>query len=315
MNTALGLDHLTGYCKATGDQLRLKILRVLSRESFGVLELCQILNTGQPALSHHLKILANSGMVEHRKEGTSSYYRRALVDADDPIREMRSALFSTLDRLSLDPELKHRIEDIHASRHERASSFFKKNAHRFQENQDLIVEYQDYAACLARILDNEPFTEHTRVTEIGPGDSDFLNDLAHRFSRVTAIDNNQEMLNKARSRLSGKGVDNAQFMEGELKDLEHRADLIVLNMVLHHMASPAGLFFTARQKLSKDGRLLIADLLAHDHDWTREACGDLWLGFDPDELDSWAFNAGFKLSQSQYLGLNNGFQVQVRTYQ
>jgi len=49
--------------KALGDDLRLSILRLLKSESFGVLELCSILEIKQSALSHHLKILATAGLV------------------------------------------------------------------------------------------------------------------------------------------------------------------------------------------------------------------------------------------------------------
>jgi ArsR family transcriptional regulator len=85
-------------------------------------------------------------------------------------------------------------------------------------------------------------------------------------------------------------------------------------MVLHHLASPIDFFFEAKQHLKPSGCLLIADLCAHDQNWTTGTCGDLWLGFNADDLDNWASVAGFKQGQSLYLGLKNGFQVQVRTY-
>jgi hypothetical protein len=60
--------------------------------------------------------------------------------------------------------------------------------------------------------------------------------------------------------------------------------------------------------------LLLIDLSHHDQDWVREACGDLWLGFDSRELDDWAQQAGLLIAQSMYLGLRNGFQVQMRVF-
>ncbi len=279
-----------------------------------MLELCQILDVGQPALSHHLKILASSGLLETRREGTSHYYRRALVDANDPIKQMRKALFDTLDQVPLEIELQERIGAVHRARHERSVSFFEKNARRFQDNQDLIVEYDDYAECLNQVLANESLEPDARVIEVGPGDSDLLCNLAARFSEVIAIDNSAEMLSLAEQRASQRDHNNITFVSGELKDTRLSADLIVTNMVMHHLASPANFFNEAHAKLNSSGCFLTADLLAHDQDWTRDACGDLWLGFDPDELDTWAATAGFINSQSQYLGLNNGFQVQVRTY-
>jgi 2-polyprenyl-3-methyl-5-hydroxy-6-metoxy-1,4-benzoquinol methylase len=91
-------------------------------------------------------------------------------------------------------------------------------------------------------------------------------------------------------------------------------DLIVLNMVLHHLASPSVFFKTASQQLADGGRLLIVDLCQHHQDWARDICGDMWLGFNPADIDIWAQDAGLTIGRSTYLGLKNGFQVQVRLF-
>ena len=52
------LAALANLCKASADPLRLQVLRVLCKDSFGVSELCSIFGIRQPALSHHLKVLA-----------------------------------------------------------------------------------------------------------------------------------------------------------------------------------------------------------------------------------------------------------------
>ena len=57
------VDALAALCKASGDALRLNILRALANDSFGVLELAQIFATGQSGISHHLKVLAQAGLV------------------------------------------------------------------------------------------------------------------------------------------------------------------------------------------------------------------------------------------------------------
>ena len=64
-------DALAAFCKAIGDALRLDILRVLRNDSFGVLELAQIFAMRQSGMSHHLKVLANAGLVSTRREGNS----------------------------------------------------------------------------------------------------------------------------------------------------------------------------------------------------------------------------------------------------
>ena len=290
------------------------VLRILSRESFGVLELCHILDTGQPALSHHLKVLTGARLVESRREGTSIYYRRALIASADPIRDMRQALFDSVDSVTLDQSQMARIRDVYEQRHNRAKAFFEKNAHRLRENQDLIAEYPQYEAAVQNLLTDETGKAHEFAVELGPGDSNLLIALSQRFNQVIAIDNSSDMLDKAKHRIADAERTNVTFLPGELADYQGQCQLLVLNMVLHHLAAPARLFQEARERLTEGGRLLIADLCAHQEHWTRETCGDQWLGFDPQELDNWAASAGLTEGQSVYLGLKNGFQVQIRIY-
>ncbi|MBT4160167.1 MAG: metalloregulator ArsR/SmtB family transcription factor [Gammaproteobacteria bacterium] len=309
------IEELTSYCKATADQQRLTILRVLTRESFGVLELCHILDVAQPALSHHLKVLHTAGLLDTRRQGTSIFYRRAVICASDPIGDLRQSLFDSVDQLQLSTKVTASIDDIHAGRKRQAKEFFEKNAHRFKENQDLIAEYSHYAACIEDLLNDAAISVSAPVIEIGPGESSLIVNLARRFGAVVGIDNTADMLEKTRQTLSQHNIDNCELFLGELNDYKTTSsDLVVANMVLHHLASPAQFFHETSRYLSSSGSLLIADLCAHDQDWTREACGDLWLGFEPEELDNWAQSADFLLGQSAYLGLKNGFQVQVRLF-
>jgi len=308
------IDALTSYCKATADQLRLLILRVLSKESFGVLELSQILDVAQPALSHHLKVLSSSGLVDTRRQGNSIYYRRAVINAEDPIRELRQSLFSSVDDLELSLSVQQAMDNVHEARKQQAIQFFEKNSNLFKDNQDLIAEFSHYASCISDLLDNTDQQIAGTVIEVGAGDSPLILELTKRFGQVVAIDNNTDMLQKTANVLAGAGEQAKQLFNGELKDYLEPANLIVANMVLHHIPSPANFFQEANRTLNANGTLLIADLTAHDQDWTRDACGDLWQGFEPEELDRWAHACGFELGQSAYLGLKNGFQVQVRLF-
>ena len=70
INPPGGYENLSRLCRAAGDPLRLEILRSLARDSYGVLELCRIFGMRQPAMSHHLKVLAEAGLVYRRGEGT-----------------------------------------------------------------------------------------------------------------------------------------------------------------------------------------------------------------------------------------------------
>jgi 2-polyprenyl-3-methyl-5-hydroxy-6-metoxy-1,4-benzoquinol methylase len=90
--------------------------------------------------------------------------------------------------------------------------------------------------------------------------------------------------------------------------------LIVAAMVVHHLASPPGFFRQAAGLLTADGLLVVAELCSHDHEWARTACGDQWLGFEPQELAGWAENADLRPVDAQFLAQKNGFQIQIHSY-
>ena len=89
-----------------------------------------------------------------------------------------------------------------------------------------------------------------------------------------------------------------------------------------HGATPLGPIFNPADALKQmanllqpGGSLLVTDLCSHNQNWAREACGDLWLGFEQDDLARWATAAGLVPGESLYVGLRNGFQIQVRHFQ
>ena len=309
--------ELLAFCKASADGLRLDILRVLRDESFGVLELCRIFDMPQPGMSHHLKVLSSANLVETRREGNSIFYRRSIIMSGHPLGTLFEGLFDAVDRVPLTAAVVSRVQRVHEERAERSRQFFERHADELKENQELIARFEQYDGCVLDLLGNEHLPDNSNVLEIGPGASDMINLLASRFRHVVALDNSAEMLEKARGALDPALVDKTEFVHGEPEHLIGRdagVDLIVLNMVLHHLPSPARMFRTAHRLLNPGGRLLVIDLTPHDQDWAREICGDLWLGFDPTDLDDWAEDAGMGKGQSVYLGLKNGFQVQMRLF-
>jgi len=311
------LESLTALHKALADQLRLQILRLLKSESFGVLELCRILDIRQSALSHHLKILATSHLVSPRREGNSIFYRRALLSEDDIHGDIKKAVFENLDALAIPGAQLRKIKQIQLERAQLSLNFFNKNANKFREKQGLIVEHADYASSLHDLITGLSLDETSAVMEVGPGEGQLLIELSQRFKNLTALDNSKDMLDKSRSAISECGRNDVEFILGDTavaRKQDVSSDLIIFDMVLHHISSPAKTFKDSAALLNPGGYLLIVELCSHDQDWVRESCGDLWLGFEEGDLDHWAEKAGLKKQQSSYLGLRNGFQIQMRTF-
>jgi DNA-binding transcriptional ArsR family regulator len=57
-----------------GEPFRLRILQSLSRSEKTVTDLVEDLKANQPNVSKHLNLLFEGGLVERRKQGTSSIY-------------------------------------------------------------------------------------------------------------------------------------------------------------------------------------------------------------------------------------------------
>lgn len=311
------LHTLAQLLKGTGDPLRLEVLRALKADSFGVLELCDIFAIKQPAMSHHLKVLANAGAVTTRREGNSIFYRRALADQGEPAGQLLAALFAVVDQVALQASTARNIAQIKDEREELAREFFDRHADAFREQQELIAPFDQYADGVTDLLLQTEPSRKQAVLEIGPGEGAYLPTLAGLFKTVTAIDISGEMLEKAETLIRQEKLKNVTLLKADTEDAVRqkiRVQRVVCNMVLHHVPSPADVFEDCAQLLEPGGALIVTDLCRHDQDWTKKMCGDLWQGFDPEELTSWAQDAGLESKESLYLGLRNGFQIQIRRF-
>ncbi len=311
------IELLAGLCKASGDSLRLRILKLLRQDSLAVQELCTLLDMRQPALSHHLKVMAGAGLVTSRREGNTIFYRRAVPEPLSALGRLQAALLESVDELPLESLLEGRLVGLRDEREQSSKAFFQQNADKFREQQDLIASYEQYADTVAEALAEVPISQRRLALEVGPGDGAFLPRLGAGFEQVIALDSAEEMLARSRERAAEAGLGNVEFVHGDTRHpklAKLQADAIVVNMVLHHNPSPADILRDLADCLAPGGVLLITDLCRHDQHWAREACGDLWLGFEPEELAAWAGSAGLAETAGIYLAQRNGFQVQVRLF-
>lgn len=309
------VDTLAALLKAAGDPLRLQILRVLRDNAFGALELSDIFAMRQNAMSHHLKLLFRARLVTSRREGTHIFYRRD--DREGELVDLRREVLRASDDLPLPEWVARRLHEVEAARAAASRAFFRNNAGKFREQQDLIASYPQYGEAVLATLDRYGPLGDKTVLEVGPGEGELLPGLSRRFARVVALDNSVEML--ARSQARAEALEGAAI-ELVLGDTRHprleslEADAVTLNMVLHHTPAPASVLRDLGRVLADDGVLVVTELCRHDQDWARQACGDLWLGFDPDELGQWAADAGLREAGREFLALKNGFTIQIRQF-
>lgn len=276
--------------KALSDKCRIRLVAILMRGEFTVQELTAIIGTGQSRISHHLKTLAEAGILSVKREGTWNYYR--VTDANSFFASIRPALERQLDFIpERDADLAA-VAAVFEARQKKSREFFDRHALQWRAlSQKLLPlpEYQD------RLLTAVP--PGVRLLEIGVGTGDLLLKLAGIASVAVGVDHSPAMLAEAGRKSAGQPAGRIDLRLGEMTHLplsDRSVDCVVANMVLHHAADPLAVLVEMKRVLAADGLLLIADLCRHEREAAREQLADQWLGFEEAELGAWLHSAGFR---------------------
>lgn len=87
---------------ALGDEVRLDIIEVLTYAAktgrpngLNVNEITRQTSLSRPAISHHLKILKDCGLVEVHRSGTSNYYRPNLISSTRRLMKLGALVETT----------------------------------------------------------------------------------------------------------------------------------------------------------------------------------------------------------------------------
>jgi ArsR family transcriptional regulator len=291
--------------KALADETRLRILRILMTGTYNVNELVAILAMGQSRVSRHLRILSDAGLVRPRRQGTWVYY--GLTGLWEG--ETRSGFLpSFADELSANPlplagADDRGIKTCLGRRRKQAEQFFSSVAERADPQRDEIEGPAGHHSVIVELL-GEDGAEHGTVVDLGTGTGRLLPLLARGARRVIGIDGAREMLDVARRRAEDECELEVELRLGSLEHLplgDGEADAMVANMVLHHVANPLDVLREVHRGLATGGRFLLADYESHELEFHREKLGDLWLGFDRDELSGWLELAGFEIESEREL--------------
>lgn len=77
MPDEMQLYDLAELFKVFGDATRIKILYVLFQSEMCVCDIAQLLNMGQSAISHQLRVLKQAKLVKCRRDGKTMFYSLA----------------------------------------------------------------------------------------------------------------------------------------------------------------------------------------------------------------------------------------------
>src|SRR5947199_3354755 len=151
--------------QALADPTRLRIVALLRLMELSVGELAQVLAQSQPRVSRHLKILADAGVLERRKEGSWVFLTLAQAEHIDP-------LFALIDRWA-DPQTQAlfasdaaRTETIRAERAEAAGRHFAEIAEVWDQIRSLHVAESEVERAVDRALGRQPLG---RLVDVGTG--------------------------------------------------------------------------------------------------------------------------------------------------
>lgn len=86
------VTHVAARFKVLSEPLRLRILQELETGRLSVGELASAVDSTQPNVSKHLKILQDEGLIARRKEGNAVYY----TIADPSVFELCDVVCSSL---------------------------------------------------------------------------------------------------------------------------------------------------------------------------------------------------------------------------
>lgn len=276
--------------KALADPLRLRLLDVLSRGEMTVQNLTTVLDLGQSKVSHHLKILCEAAILAVKPQGTWNYYR--IVEDDQLFQSIWPEIRARIDSL---PQHRTDMTALVAFREQRRQQnlqFFEEHARVWDDLAQNVLPTPDY---LPRLLEQIP--PAAELVELGVGTGSLLPELADRCKRLVGIDHSSAMLAEAGRRLAAAGH-SCDLRLGELAHLplaDAELDVVLMNMVMHHLPQPVEVLKEAGRVLKPGGLIIIADLQRHEQDAVRSSMADVWLGFEKNELTEWLTTAGFSV--------------------
>ncbi len=273
-----------------GDEARLRLLRLLDRESLNVTELTAVLGLAQSGVSRHLGLLKEARLVTEERSGSFTWYRLnpEVQAGEGPNAALWPWLVSTFGIVTAATKADDsRLEEIRRVRRENFDQ------HGGGEERGQLVPGRSWAAWSRALGLLLPAVD---VADLGCGEGYLTIEAAHWARRVYAIDRSAEVLARAKQMARRKRVKNITWKRGELEKVplpDGTVDLAIASQALHHAKEPATALAEAHRILKPGGRVLILDLRKHEEAWVQESLGDEWLGFAPDHLESLITGAGF----------------------
>jgi ubiquinone/menaquinone biosynthesis C-methylase UbiE/DNA-binding transcriptional ArsR family regulator len=293
------MEFLLQGLKAAAELTRLRLLTLCAHGELTVSELVRILGQSQPRLSRHLKLMMEAGLLERHQEGVRAFYR---LSSGGECAELAQAL---VDLLPIDSDILAvdlaRLEEVKASRAERAEAFFRDNASKWEDLRGLHVDEEQVDSLLRELILAEPVRD---LLDVGTGTGRVLRSVGGEIANAVGIDKSREMLAIARINLDRDGLRNCHVRHADMYHLPfggERFDLICANMLMRYAERPGAVIAEAARVLRPGGRLIVVDFAPHEMTELRDQFAHAKLGFADEEVTTMFDSAGLETAEPRIL--------------
>jgi ubiquinone/menaquinone biosynthesis C-methylase UbiE len=280
------VDQLT----VLSDAIRVRMLAVLEGRELTVSELCDVVQLPQSTVSRHLKTLADGGWVSSRPDGTSRLYTLLPDDLDSSAKRLWHVVRDQVTSSAAAAQDDRRLKQVLARRRTHSEAFFSSAAGQWDRLREELFGSTSHLRSLGALVDPDAV-----IGDLGCGTGTVSEWLSLFCDRVIAVDASKEMLEAAKQNLGGRK--HVQLRQGSLEKLpveNGELDIALMMLVLHHLPEPRRVLAEAARALKPGGRLLVLDMLPHDHEEYRQTMGHVWLGFSEKQMTQWLNGAGFR---------------------
>jgi ArsR family transcriptional regulator len=265
------------------------MLLVLERHEVTVGELCAVLQLPQSTVSRHLKTLSDANWVSSRRDGTSRYYTLALDERDAATRRLWALLRDQVASSPAADQDARRLKGVLTRRQSKSEEFFASASGQWDRLREELFGASSALRALPALVDPE-----WTVGDLGCGTGQTSQALAPFVARVIAVDRSGEMLQSARRRL--EEAPNVEVRRGALEELpieDGELDAALMMLVLHHVPDPAAALAESARVLRRGARIVICDMLPHEHEEYKQQMGHVWLGFSDAHISRLLGAAGY----------------------
>ena len=285
--------------QALADPTRLRIIALLRLMELSVGELAQVLGQSQPRVSRHLKILADAGVLERRKEGSWVFLTLSDPERVEPLFALLDQWADTATHVLFAADAA-RTESIRSERVEAANRYFAGHAEVWDQIRSLHVAESEVERAIEVALGSRPLG---RLVDIGTGTGRMIELFGRQAAHAIGIDRSSDMLRVARVKLEAAGIASS-LRQGDMYALplaDQSADSIIIHQVLHYAHSPAAAIAEAARVLAPGGTLLVVDFAAHEREELRERDAHIRLGFEDEVMAGWFNAADLEVDQVRHL--------------